>query len=112
MAYLARSTKPALDNPSVLADAAVNLINKRAPPTASRCSIASSRASRRSDAYFYRGFAKAQASQNDAAKADLEKYLTLAPADNPQVAKAREISPRSNNARLRYNTAPKGGPVT
>jgi tetratricopeptide (TPR) repeat protein len=62
MAYLARIDEASLDNPSVLADP-----------------------------YFYRGFAKAQASQNDGAKVDLEKFLTLAPADSPQAAKAREI---------------------
>jgi tetratricopeptide (TPR) repeat protein len=92
MAYLARIDEASLDNPSVLADAAVNLINKRR--TADGIALLDRVIARfpdAPDAYFYRGFAKAQASQNDAAKADLEKYLTLAPADSPQVAKAKEI---------------------
>ena len=92
MAYLARIDETTLDNPSVLADAAVNLINKRrAADGIALLDRVIARFPDAPDAYFYRGFAKAQASQNDAAKADLEKFLTLAPADNPQVAKAREI---------------------
>jgi tetratricopeptide (TPR) repeat protein len=92
MAYLARIDEASLDNPSVLADAAVNLINKRR--TADGIALLDRVIARfpdAPDAYFYRGFAKAQASQNAEAKVDLEKYLTLAPADSPQAAKAREI---------------------
>ena len=92
MAYLARIDEASLDNPSVLADAAVNLINKRR--TADGITLLDRVIARFPDApdpYFYRGFAKAQASKNAEAKADLEKYLTLAPADSPQAAKAREI---------------------
>jgi predicted Zn-dependent protease len=92
MAYLARIDEASLDNPSVLADAAVNLINKRR--SADGIAVLDRVIARFPDApdpYFYRGFAKAQASQNAEAKVDLEKYLTLAPADSPQAAKAREI---------------------
>jgi cytochrome c-type biogenesis protein CcmH/NrfG len=70
----------------------VNLINKRR--TADGIALLDRVIVRFPDApdpYFYRGFARAQASQNAEAKADLEKYLTLAPADSPQVAKAKEL---------------------
>jgi carboxypeptidase family protein/tetratricopeptide repeat protein len=92
MDYLARIDETTLENPSVLADAAVNLINKRR--TADGIAVLDRVIARFPDApdpYFYRGFAKAQASQNAAAKADLEKYVALAPADSPQVAKAKEL---------------------
>jgi tetratricopeptide (TPR) repeat protein len=92
MAYLAQIDAASLDNPSVLADAAVNLINKRR--TADGIALLDRVIARFPDApdpYFYRGFAKAQASQNAEAKVDLEKYLTLAPGESPQAAKAREI---------------------
>jgi predicted Zn-dependent protease len=92
MAYLARIDEASLDNPSVLADAAVNLINKRR--SADGIAVLDrviARFPTAPDPYFYRGFAKAQAAQNAEAKLDLEKYLTLAPADSPQVAKAKEL---------------------
>ena len=43
------------------------------------------------DPYYYRGFARLQASQQAEAKADLEKYLSLAPPDGAQVARAKEL---------------------
>jgi hypothetical protein len=46
------------------------------------------------DAYFYRGFAKLQASDNPAAKADLEKYIEIAPPTAPQLAQAKELLAR------------------
>jgi tetratricopeptide (TPR) repeat protein len=92
MGYLSKIDEASLDNPSVLADAAVNLINKRR--SADGIAVLDrviARFPTAPDPYFYRGFAKAQASQNAEAKVDLEKYLTLAPADSPQVAKAKEL---------------------
>ena len=46
------------------------------------------------DAYFYRGYATMQAGKPAEGKADLEQYLTLAPADGPLVTQAREMLSR------------------
>ena len=46
------------------------------------------------DAYFYRGFAKLQAERNAEGKADLEKFVAMAAADNPQVSQAKELLSR------------------
>lgn len=92
MGYLAKIDETSLDNPAALADAAVNLINKRRSADAiavlDRVIV---RFPDAADPYFYRGFARLQASQNAEGKADLEKYLALAPPDAPQVAKAKEL---------------------
>jgi len=92
MGYLAKIDEASLDSPAALADAAVNLINKR--QSADGIAIldrAVARFPNVAELYFYRGFAKLQASQNAEGKADLEKYLALAPPDGAQVAKAKEL---------------------
>ena len=43
------------------------------------------------DAWYSRGLAKVQANRNAEAKADLQRYLTLAPADARNAATAREL---------------------
>jgi Carboxypeptidase regulatory-like domain len=92
MLYLAKIDVATLDNPSPLADAAVNLINKRQSKDGiALLDRAIARFPESADLYFYRGFAKLQASMNAEGKADLEKYVSLAPADAPQVAKAKEL---------------------
>jgi len=92
MGYLSKIDEGALDDPSVLDDAAVNLINKRRSADAvAVLDRVITRFPSGPDAYFYRGFAKLQADRNAEGKADLEKYLALAPSDAPQVAKAREL---------------------
>jgi tetratricopeptide (TPR) repeat protein len=91
MEYLSKIDAASLDEPSALADAAVNLINKRRSADAiTVLDRVVARFPEAADPYFYRGFAKLQA-QNMDGKADLEKYISLAPADAPQVAKAREL---------------------
>jgi hypothetical protein len=41
--------------------------------------------------YYYRGFARLKDSKNAEAKADLEKFLELAPPTSPQVAQAKDL---------------------
>jgi len=43
------------------------------------------------DPYYYRGFARLKDGKNAEAKADLEKFLTLAPPTSPQVAQAKDL---------------------
>ena len=90
--YLSKIDEATLDDPAPLADAAVNLINKRHSAEAiAVLDRVITRFPAAADPYFYRGFAKLQAAKNDEGKADLEKYISLAPPDAPQVAKAKEL---------------------
>jgi predicted Zn-dependent protease len=91
MAYLAKIDDAMLSEPSMLSDAAVNLINKqKAAEGIQVLDRVIARFPNDADAYFYRGFAKAQASKGTDGKADLEKYLALAPAGQ-MAAKAKEL---------------------
>ncbi len=92
MGYLSKIDEATLDDPAVLADAAVNLINKNR--TADAMTVLDRvivRFPAAADPYYYRGFAKLQAGKNAEAKGDLEKYLALAPATAPQVAQAKDL---------------------
>jgi tetratricopeptide (TPR) repeat protein len=92
MAYLARIDDAMLSEPSMLSDAAVNLINKqRSTEGIQILDRVITRFPADPDAYFYRGFARMQANKNAEAKPDLEKYIALAPPSAPQVAKAKEL---------------------
>ena len=91
MGYLGKVDVAALTEPSSLSDAAVNRINKqKAAEGIQVLDRVIARFPDDPDAYFYRGFAKAQASKGTDGKADLEKYLALAPAGQ-MAAKAREL---------------------
>jgi tetratricopeptide (TPR) repeat protein len=92
MGYLAKIDEATLDDPAVLADAAVNLINKNR--TADAITVLNRVISRFPDAadpYYYRGFARLKDGKSVEAKADLEKYLALAPPTAPQVAQAKDL---------------------
>jgi len=92
MGYLAKIDEATLDDPAVLADAAVNLINKNR--TADAITVLDrviARFPAAPEPYFYRGFARLKDGKNADGKADLEKYLTLAPASAPQVAQAKDL---------------------
>lgn len=92
MGYLSKIDEATLDDPSVLSDAAANLINKsRSADAIAVLDRVIGRFPTAAEAYFYRGFAKLQAEKPAEAKADLEKYLTLAPPDAPQVAQAKDL---------------------
>ena len=43
------------------------------------------------DAYYYRGISYLSLGKTAEAKADLEKYISIAPADAPEVATAKKI---------------------
>ena len=43
------------------------------------------------DAYYYRGITNLQLEHNDAAKADLEKYIQIAPSNAPDIATAKKM---------------------
>jgi tetratricopeptide (TPR) repeat protein len=92
MAYLARIDDAMLSEPSMLSDAAVNLVNKqRSADAILVLDRVITRFPNDPDAYFYRGFAKLQAKKDADAKPDLEKYIALAPLTAPQVAKAKDL---------------------
>ena len=89
--YLDKVDVAALTEPSMLSDAAVNLVNKgRGTDAIVVLDRVIARFPDEADAYFYRGFAKAQASKGMEGKADLEKYVALAPAGS-MAAKAKEL---------------------
>jgi tetratricopeptide (TPR) repeat protein len=90
--YLSRIDEATLDDPAVLADAAVNLINKnRIADAIAVLDRVIGRFPAAADPYYYRGFAKLKAGNNVEAKGDLEKYLTLAPPGAPQAAQAKDL---------------------
>jgi tetratricopeptide (TPR) repeat protein len=91
MGYLAKIDDAMLSEPSMLSDAAVNLVNKqRSVEGIQILDRVIARFPNDPDAYFYRGFAKMQANRGADAKPDLERYVALAPA-GPQAAKAKEL---------------------
>jgi tetratricopeptide (TPR) repeat protein len=92
MGYLAKIDEASLEDPAALADAAVNLINKRRSADAiGVLDRVIARFPDAADLYFYRGFARLQASQTTEGKADLEKYVAMAPPNAPQLEKAKEL---------------------
>jgi len=90
--YLAKIDEAALDDPAVLADAAVNLINKGRPADAiTVLDRVIARFPAAADPFYYRGFARLKLDKTVEAKADLEQYIALAPASAPQVAQAKDL---------------------
>jgi predicted Zn-dependent protease len=92
MGYLSKIDEAALDEPSALSDAAVNLINKHRSADAvivlDRVIV---RFPTDADAYFYRGFAKLQGEKTAEGKADLEHYVSMVPGGGSHLAQAQEI---------------------
>ena len=92
VAYLSKIDEATLDDPAVLADAAVNLINKgRTADAIAVLDRVIGRFPAAADAYYYRGFAMLRAGKSGEAKGDLEKYLALAPPGAPQAAQAKDL---------------------
>lgn len=92
MGYLAKIEDASLADPSPLEDAAVNLINKnRSAEAITLLDRVITKFPSAPDPYFYRGFAELQAGKNDAGKADLEKFVSMAPPTAPQLAQAKEL---------------------
>jgi len=95
MAYLAAIDDGALADPDPLQTAAINLLNKRRSGDAiAVLDRIVARWPQYADAFFYRGLAKLQADRNAEGRADLEKFVAIAPADAPQMAQARELLSR------------------
>ena len=95
MAYLAAIDDGALADPDPLQTAAINLLNKRRGGDAiAVLDRIVARWPQYADAFFYRGLAKLQADRNAEGRADLEKFVAIAPADAPQMAQARELLSR------------------
>lgn len=97
MGYLDKMDDASLSDASPLTNAAANMINKRQSASAIKLSDrAIARFPDAAVAYFYRGFARLQANQTDtaAAKADLEKFVSMAPADSPELSQAKDLLSR------------------
>ena len=95
MGYLGRIDESALTDPDLMVNTAMNLLNRRRSVDAT---IVLTRVIARfptaADAFFYRGYATMQAGKPAEAKADLEQYLKLAPADAPLVTQAKDMLSR------------------
>jgi tetratricopeptide (TPR) repeat protein len=92
MAYLARIDDAMLSEPTMLSDAAVNLVNKQKSVEAIQIlDRVITRFPNDPDAYFYRGFARMQAGRQTEARPDLEKYIAIAPPGAPMLEKAKAL---------------------
>jgi len=92
MAYLAKIDDTTMTDSEVLVSAAISLINKK--QTANAIAVldrAIARFPGAPEPYFLRGFARLQANNTAEGKADLEKYVSIAPSDAPQLAQAKEL---------------------
>jgi tetratricopeptide (TPR) repeat protein len=92
MAYLAKVDDTTMTDPEVLVGAAISLINKK--QTANAIAVldrAIARFPAAPEPYFLRGFARLQANNMTEGKADLEKFVSIAPPDAPQLAQAKEL---------------------
>jgi tetratricopeptide (TPR) repeat protein len=95
MAYLGRIDEAAQTDPELMVNAAMNLLNRRRSADAvTVLTRVIARFPNAADAFFYRGYAGMQAGKPAEAKADLEQYLKLAPAEAPLVAQAKEMLSR------------------
>ncbi len=92
MEYLAKLDDSTMSDPEVLVSAATSLINKQQTTYAiTLLDRIIARFPQAPDAYFLRGFAKLQGNKMAEGKADLEKFVAMAPADAPQLAQAKDL---------------------
>ncbi len=92
MGYLDKIDVTTLTDEEPLVNASINFINKQ--HSAEAITVLTKAITRFPDlpnAYFYRGFAKLQAHKNTEGKADLEKFVSIAPAEAPQLAQAKDL---------------------
>ena len=91
LGYLGRIDVATLTDPEVLNGSAIALLNKqRSTEATAVLDRVIERFPDSPDAYFYRAYGNLQQQKNAEGKADLEKYLALAP-NGPQAAKARDL---------------------
>ena len=92
MAYLAKLDDSTMTDPEILVTAATYLINKQQTVHAiTLLDRIIARFPQAPDAYFLRGFAKLHGNKMAEGKADLEKFVSIAPPDAPQLAQAKEL---------------------
>jgi Tfp pilus assembly protein PilF len=90
--YLSKIDDTTLSEPDPLLNASVNLINKHQGTLAiGVLDRVIARFPQAPDSYYYRGFARLQVGNPAEAKADLEKYVSLASPEGAQVAQAKEL---------------------
>jgi tetratricopeptide (TPR) repeat protein len=92
MGYLGKVEDAGLANADLLVNAGVNLLTKRQnKEAAAMFDRAIARFPETAEPYFYRALIELQTQNNAAAKADLEKFIALAPPDASQMTQAKEL---------------------
>jgi tetratricopeptide (TPR) repeat protein len=80
MTYVSRIDDSTISDPELLVNTAISMLNRRRSSEATTVlDRVIARFPQAADPYFYRGYAKLQASKGADAKPDLEKYLEMAP---------------------------------
>ncbi len=91
MTYIARIDDSTISDPELLVNTAISMLNRhRSAEAITVLDRVVVRFPEAPDPYFYRGYAKMQASKNAEAKPDLEKYLEMAP-EGAQAAQAKQM---------------------
>ncbi|HEX3704280.1 MAG TPA: tetratricopeptide repeat protein [Vicinamibacterales bacterium] len=81
MTYVSRIDDSTISDPDLLVNTAISMLNRRRSAEATTVlDRVIARFPQAADPYFYRGYAKLQASKGADAKPDLEKYLEMSPA--------------------------------
>jgi tetratricopeptide (TPR) repeat protein len=79
-------------DPAMFLNAGIALVNERKHADAiAWFDKAVARFPQHADGYYYRGIANLSLAKTAEAKADLEKYVSMAPADAPELATAKQI---------------------
>ena len=90
--YLSRMDMASLSEPGAIVNLAIRALNKDQPNLAIQAlDPMVAKFPQASDPYWYRALAELRLQQMDRAKADLEKFLPLAPAGSKQAEQAREM---------------------
>jgi Tfp pilus assembly protein PilF len=97
LGYLEKIDDVTLTEPDLLLNAALGLINKGHHDAGGQVlDRVIARFPESPSAYFFRGLVRLQAQQNAEAKADLEKFVSLASPELPQVKQARDLLSKIN----------------
>ncbi|MDE3154567.1 MAG: tetratricopeptide repeat protein [Acidobacteriota bacterium] len=81
-----------LTDPTVVLNIGISMLNQKQPEGAMEYfNKTIARFPDFPDAYYYRGITNLQLEHNDAAKADLEKYIQIAPSNAPEIATAKKM---------------------
>ena len=89
---LASIDESKITDPTVLLNAGIALFNdKKTAEAVQWFDRAVARFPAHPDAYYYRGISNLSLGKAPEAKADLEKYVSMAPADAPELATAKKI---------------------